>query len=55
MNKQPLEPTVGSQYLITGRTMQVIHVDEELVTLRSLERLHTLSMTVDMLMTGVAK
>lgn len=55
MNKQPLEPTVGSQYLINGRTMQVIHVDEELVTLRSLERLHTLSMTVDVLMTGVAK
>ena len=50
-------PTIefGNQYLINGRTMQVIHVDEELITLRSLEHLHTLSMTLDMFMTAVAK
>jgi transposase InsO family protein len=35
--------------------MEVIHVDEELVTLRDLERLHTLSMTVDGLLADVAK
>jgi hypothetical protein len=49
MNEKPLDIAVGSQYLINGRTMEVIYVDEELVTLRDLERLYTLSMTVSAL------
>lgn len=55
MNKQPAAPTVGSQYIINGRTMEIIHVDEELVTFRDLERLYTLSISVEGLLKEVAK
>ena len=57
MNKyeKPAGPKIGSQYIINGRTMEVIHVDEELVTLRDLERLYTLSISVEGLLEEVAK
>jgi transposase InsO family protein len=54
MRKQPEVPTVGSQYLVNGRLMGVIHVDEGLVTLRDLERPYTRSLTVDAFMTEVS-
>lgn len=54
MGKKPEDPSLGSQYIANGRTMEVIHVDDELVTLRDLERTHTLSLTVDAMMAEVA-
>lgn len=53
MREEPEDPSLGSQYIVNGRTMEVIHVDEELVTLRDLERTHTLSLTVDAMMAEV--
>ena len=55
MSEKPADPTVDAQYIIHGRTMAVIHVDEELVTLRDLERPHTLSLTIDALITEVVQ
>lgn len=55
VNDKPEDPTVGAQYIINGRTMAVIHVDEELVTLRDWDRPHTLSLTIDALITEVAQ
>ena len=55
MNDTPAEPVVGAQYIIHGRIMTIIHVDHELVTLRDLERPHTLSLTIDALITEVAQ
>ncbi|WP_454834587.1 DDE-type integrase/transposase/recombinase [Pseudomonas lini] len=54
MHKPPEAPSVGSQYLVNGRIMEVIHVDEELVTLRDLERTYTRSLAVDAMMTEVS-
>jgi len=54
MRKQPEVPTVGSQYLVNGRVMGVIHVDEELVTLRDLERPYTRALAVDAMLTEVS-
>lgn len=54
MREQPKVPTVGSQYIVNGRTMEVIHVDEELITLRDLERTHALSLTVEAMMSEVS-
>lgn len=47
MRNEPPAPTIGSQYVVNGRVMEVIHVDEEIVTLRDLERLHTISLTYE--------
>lgn len=54
MSKSPDAPTVGCQYLVNGRIMAVIHVDEELVTLRDLERPYTRAMAVDAMMSEVS-
>lgn len=54
MPKQTEVPTVGSQYLVNGRVMGVIHVNEQLVTLRDLERPYTRSLTVDAMMTELS-
>lgn len=47
MQTEALAPTIGSQYVVNGRVMQVIHVDNEVVTLRDLERIHALSLTLE--------
>ncbi|UVL42185.1 DDE-type integrase/transposase/recombinase [Pseudomonas sp. B21-040] len=54
MSEQPEAPTVGSQYIVHGRTMEVIHVDEELVTLRDLERTYTRALAVDAMMSELS-
>lgn len=55
MPKPTEVPTVGSQYLVNGRIMQVIHVDAGLVTLRDLEHVYTRSLTVDAMLTEVSR
>lgn len=54
MREQPRAPIVGSQYIVHGITMEVIHLDEELVTLRDLERTYTRSLAIDALMTELS-
>lgn len=54
MREQSKTPIVGSQYLVHGRIMEVIHADEELVTLRDLECTYTRSLTVDAMMTELS-
>ncbi|WP_223543841.1 hypothetical protein [Pseudomonas sp. BF-B-28] len=54
MREQPAAPTVGSQYIVNGRIMEVIHADEELITLRDLERTYTYSLAIDAMMTELS-
>ncbi|MCK8688017.1 hypothetical protein, partial [Pseudomonas umsongensis] len=54
MSKSPDVPTVGCQYLVNGRIMAVIHADDELVTLRDLEKPYTRALAVDTMMTEVS-
>ena len=54
MREQLETPIVGSQYLVHGRIMEVIHADEELVTLRDLECTYTRSLAVDAMMTELS-
>lgn len=54
MREQPKAPIVGSQYNVHGIIMEVIHFDEELVTLRDLERTYTRSLAIDAMMTEVS-
>ena len=54
MRKSPDAPSVGSQYIVNGRIMQVIHVDEVVVTLRDLERTATRTLTIDAMLTEVS-
>ncbi|QXH74794.1 DDE-type integrase/transposase/recombinase [Pseudomonas atacamensis] len=55
MRDEPPLPCVGSQYIVNGRTMEVIHVDDELVTFRDLERTHSLSLTIDRITAEIAR
>ncbi len=47
MRIRPMDPSIGSQYTVDGRIMEVIHVDTEVVTLRDVERTRTCSITLD--------
>jgi transposase InsO family protein len=55
MYKNAEDPTVGSQYTVNGRIMEVIHVDTELVTLRDLERTQTLTLKIDAMNAEISK
>lgn len=55
MREEPPPLSIGSQYIVNGRTMEVIHVDEELVTLRDLERAQSLSLTIERMMAELAR
>lgn len=54
MRIRPTGTSIGSQYIVDGRIMEVIHVDTEVVTFRDLERTRTRSLTVDRMMSEIS-